>query len=54
MMSLFELGIKLDIIDLVIFKTRWIFVDLFTIFFIVPKPTETMTCLLNCLQKTIT
>ena len=54
MMLLFELGIKLDIIELVIFETCWIFVDLVTIFFIVPKPTETMTGMLISLQKTVT
>ena len=54
MMPLFELGIKLDKIELVIFKTCWIFVDLVTITFIVPKPIETMTCMLISLQKTFT
>ena len=52
MMSFFELGIKLDIIELVIFETCWIFVDLVTIVFI--ESTETMTCVLISLQKTFT
>ena len=54
MMPLFELGIKLEIIELVIFETCWIFVELVTIFLLVPKPTETMTCMLISLQKIVT
>ena len=54
MMPLLELGIKLDIIVLVIFETCWIFVDFVTTFFIVPKPTETLMCMLISLQKTFT